>query len=339
MASPDFFQKQVDGRGREISYTSKTMRRTLGLLSACAVVAFACGTDSDRNSSPGLSSQPTDSSATETLSIYVVNYPLQYFAERIGGDLVEVSFPAPSGVDPAYWAPGAEEIAAYQQADLILLNGLGYAKWLERATLPAKKLVDTSVGYQNRRIPLTEGAVHSHGPEGEHSHKGYAFTSWLDLRIAQEQAGAIAAALVAAAPESEATFQANLDLLLADLQALEVELEAATQAIGDQPLLFSHPVYQYLEAGYGLEGRSVHWEPGEPVSEDLWQELTAVLEDHPARWMIWEGEPLPEVASRLADLGVASIVYDPCGNRPDSGDWQSVMRRNLAALGSIGASE
>jgi zinc transport system substrate-binding protein len=310
------------------------MRRTLGLLSACAVVAFACGTDSDRNSSPELSSQPTDSSATETLSIYVV-----YFAERIGGDRVEVRFPAPSDVDPAYWAPGPEEIAAYQQADLILLNGLGYAKWLERATLPATKLVDTSVGYQDRRIPLTEGAVHSHGPEGEHSHKGYAFTSWLDPRIAQEQARAIAAALVAAAPESEAVFQANLESLITDLQALEGDLEAAAQAIGDRPLLFSHPVYQYLEAGYGLEGRSVHWEPGEPVSEDQWQELTAVLEDHPARWMIWEGQPSSEVVDRLADLGIESVVYDPCGNRPGSGDWLSVMRRNLSALGPLGLSE
>ncbi len=306
---------------------------------ACAVVAYACGPESDQTSSLELSSQPTESSAAETLSIYVVNYPLQYFAERIGGGLVEVRFPAPGGVDPAYWAPGPDAIAAYQQADLILLNGLGYAKWLERATLPATKLVDTSLGYRDRRIPLTEGAVHSHGPEGEHSHKGYAFTGWLDPRIAQEQARAIGAALVAAAPESEALFLTNLGSLIADLQALEVDLETAAQAIGDQPLVFSHPVYQYLEAGYGLEGRAVHWEPGEPVSEDQWQELTAVLEDHPARWMIWEGPPSSEVASRLADLGIGSVVYDPCGNRPDSGDWLSVMRRNVAALGPLGLPE
>ena len=32
----------------------------------------------------------------------------------------------------------------YQGADLILLNGATYAKWIDRVTLPASKLVDTS---------------------------------------------------------------------------------------------------------------------------------------------------------------------------------------------------
>jgi len=35
------------------------------------------------------------------LSVYTVNYPLQYFAEKIGGEYVDVQFPAPSDVDPA----------------------------------------------------------------------------------------------------------------------------------------------------------------------------------------------------------------------------------------------
>ena len=75
------------------------------------------------------------------LSVYVVNYPLQYFAERIGGKHVNVSFPAPQGVDPAYWSPDAEVVVAYQEADVILLNGAGYARWVGRASLPYAKLV------------------------------------------------------------------------------------------------------------------------------------------------------------------------------------------------------
>ena len=34
--------------------------------------------------------------AAERLSVYTVNYPLAYFAERIGGNHVEVVFPAAS---------------------------------------------------------------------------------------------------------------------------------------------------------------------------------------------------------------------------------------------------
>jgi ABC-type Zn uptake system ZnuABC Zn-binding protein ZnuA len=74
--------------------------------------------------------------------VYTVNYPLQYFAERIGGDRVDVRLPAPADVDPAYWSPGAETVAAYQGADLILLNGAGYAQWVQRASLPRAQRVD-----------------------------------------------------------------------------------------------------------------------------------------------------------------------------------------------------
>ena len=66
--------------------------------------------------------------AGEQLTACVVNYPLQYFAERIGGEHINVVFPAPADVDPAYWMPDTPTITAYQQADLILLNGARYAK-------------------------------------------------------------------------------------------------------------------------------------------------------------------------------------------------------------------
>ena len=37
------------------------------------------------------------------LTVYVVNYPLQYFAERIAGEHARVVFPAPPDEDPALW--------------------------------------------------------------------------------------------------------------------------------------------------------------------------------------------------------------------------------------------
>ena len=107
-----------------------------------------------------------------------MNYPLQYFAERIGGEHVEVSFPAPPDGDPAYWNPDPDSVAAYQQADLILLNGASYAKWVAIVTLPTSKLVDTSKGFRDRYIIIEGAVVHSHGPEGEHSHGETAFTTW-----------------------------------------------------------------------------------------------------------------------------------------------------------------
>ena len=143
-----------------------------------AVLLAGCGgNDSDKVA-------PVAEETTDTLVIYTVNYPLAYFAETIGGDLVEVVFPAPADQDPAYWSPDADTIAAYQAADLILLNGAGYAKWVDRATLPSSRLVDTGAAFADRLIEMESVTTHSHGPEGEHEHGGWAFTTWLDPMLA-----------------------------------------------------------------------------------------------------------------------------------------------------------
>ncbi|MEA3275247.1 MAG: hypothetical protein U9Q81_08160, partial [Pseudomonadota bacterium] len=62
------------------------MNRPFLLLSA-ALLAFAAQTIA----------------ASERLVLYTVNYPLQYFAERIAGEHAQVVFPAPADVDPAFW--------------------------------------------------------------------------------------------------------------------------------------------------------------------------------------------------------------------------------------------
>ena len=70
-------------------------------------------------------------------------------------------------------------------------------------------------------------------------------------------------------------------------------------------------------------------------SESMWQELTTLLSSHPAKWMIWEGEPSADIRAKLAELGVHSIVFAPCGGAPAAGDFASVMKRNIEALKTL----
>jgi zinc transport system substrate-binding protein len=291
----------------------------------CLLLAAACASTDDG------SDASTPSADEGPLSVYVVNYPLQYFAERIGGELVEVHFPAPPDVDPALWSPAAEAIAAYQRSDLILLNGATYAKWTERVTLPMSKVVDTSASFQDRYIVVENAVVHSHGPEGEHSHGATAFTTWLDPTLAIEQAKAVRDALIGARPQNRPAFEAGFDALETDLRALDERIEKAVGG-SDKPLVGSHPVYQYLERRYGLNLETVHFEPDVAPDRDGFQGLERLLEDHPAKWILWEDTPLQETEQKLRDLGLASVVYAPCGNHPTSGDFLSVMEENVAAL-------
>lgn len=266
------------------------------------------------------------------LSVYVVNYPLKYIAERIGGEQVLVTLPAPADVDPAFWMPAAQQIAAYQRAHLILLNGASYARWVQRVSLPASRMVDTSAAFSGRLIPMAGQSTHSHGTTGEHRHGDVAFTTWLDPLQAIEQAASVRDALIRLRPDAATDFRHGFVALEKDLRELDERLAAAFAARSGQPLLFSHPVYQYLIRRYGIDGHAVHWEPDTAPDPDQWQALDRLLAEHPARSMLWEGAPDPAIVAELKRRGVETIVFEPGANQPSEGDYLGVMRNNLRGL-------
>jgi len=267
------------------------------------------------------------------LLVCAVNYPLAYFAERIGGDLIEVHFPKIDG-DPAFWKPSRVDIRKFQQADVILLNGATYAKWRGTASLPDSKTVDTSADFQDPLLPVKVEVEHQHGKEGEHSHAGTAFTTWLDLKQAGQQAKAIRDALVKRLPDSQPILDENFSALNKELSEVEAELSEVAEKFGQTPLVGSHPVYQYLARGYDLNIISVHWEPSVMPDAAGWEALSNLRKKHPAKIMLWEEEPAKEIVEKLKELGVASVVFNPCGNRHRSLDWLAVMRTNISRLGA-----
>lgn len=133
-------------------------------------------------------------------------------------------------------------------------------------------------------------------------------------------------------PALAATINTHLAGLKADFATLDRDLKTIAAGKPGLPLLGSHPVYQYLARRYGLNLQSVHWEPNEMPPEAEWGALKQLLTRHAARTMIWEAAPSPAITERLVKLGVRSVVYDPCGNRPANGDFMSVMRTNLENL-------
>jgi len=261
---------------------------------------------------------------------YAVNYPLAWMGERVGGEDVNVVFPAPDDVDPAHWQPSPETILNYQAADLVLLNGAGYAAWIQFASLSPGRLVDTSRGLSARFVQAGR-VTHSHGPGGDHDHGNVASHTWLDPTFAAAQAHAIADALAPYVPTAEA----RLESLEADLAHLDVRLGVAFRGFSDVGVLYSHPVYQYLDARYGLDGRSVSWEPDEEPGEAEWQRLAQRLRNQPASVMLWERDPLRTTEARLGALGVTSVVFKTGATTPVAGDYLTLMQANIDRLAAI----
>ena len=61
--------------------------------------------------------------------VYTVNYPLQFFAEAIAGDDLEVIFPAPPDVDPADWTPDADTLLDVGLLRLLVLQARDDRGW------------------------------------------------------------------------------------------------------------------------------------------------------------------------------------------------------------------
>ncbi|MGO8698940.1 MAG: metal ABC transporter solute-binding protein, Zn/Mn family [Limisphaerales bacterium] len=264
--------------------------------------------------------------------VAVVNYPLWYFTSRIAGNRVDLVFPIPPSEDPAFWKPTAKDLQPYQQADLILLNGADYEKWLPTSVLPLARQVVTSTAFADQYMTNGEVITHSHGNEGLHSHGLLDFNTWMDPDQAKLQAEAVHDQLVQLVPAARREFDTNLSGLEKDLDDLDALLARASGPLGYTPLLGSHPVYHYAARRYRWNLKSVHWEPDEMPSDAEWRKFEQLHSEHPAKIMIWEEDPLPAVAARLRQMGIEPIAFETCASQPKEGDFLTAMKSNAARL-------
>lgn len=281
----------------------------------------------------GTGSGSPSARAEAPVTIVAVNAPLAWMAERLAGEHARVVMPVPAGRDPAFWRPAVADIAAAQRADLILLNGAGYAAWTTKATLPRGRLVDTSAAFRDKLI-ATETVTHSHGAEGEHSHVGNASHVWLDFGLARAQAHAIAEALARRLPQEREAIETALAALEVELDALDRAAKSVGAALADRPLLASHPRFQYLARAYGLSITSLALDPDETPDETTWSALDALMAETGATAMLWERAPTEETAAALGERGIAIVVFEPGGDAAKT-SFPDRMRANLHRLAAL----
>ena len=138
---------------------------TIAAIVLVLVASLGCGEDADDD---------------DGLSVVASIYPLGYFTERIGGDLVTVHTLVAPGVEAHGFEPTASDLRTIGAADLVVMNGLELEPWLERA-LDALEDSDTRVvleaADESQAIPgamdVHEGEGHGHEEEGEgHEEEG-----------------------------------------------------------------------------------------------------------------------------------------------------------------------
>ena len=96
---------------------------------------------------PNLSSEISTTENSKLQIVTSANF-LYEFSQNIGKEMIDVTLLVPMGADPHDWEPTIRDTERLQEADMIIVNGIGYEHWLnslEVTDIPGI-LVDTSNG-------------------------------------------------------------------------------------------------------------------------------------------------------------------------------------------------
>jgi len=278
-------------------------------------------------------------SASPTKRIFAVSYPLQFLTRSVAGEEIEVLMPYGKDEDPKTARPSRDAIAEMQSADLIVANGTGatYVGWLATVSLPDSKVVNTATrGLSLKEYIAVENAsiVHSHGPEGEHSHPVMASRTWLDPALAKKQANYISKQLKRVYPDQTEAFDANLKSLNNKLDGLSENFE--TLKTQDLAVFSQDASFKFFSRAVGVEDQILTWfnkdlEPKskESLRTDLEKQI-ASFKTKPKFLLVKDDLKLTPVQLEvLQSIEIKPLVLDSLDKKPDEGDFITALQSNV----------
>ena len=201
---------------------------------------------------------------SDKLTVVATFYPLAYLTERIGGDHVTVTQLVPSNTEIHSWEPSASNIAATQDANIIVYNGAGADHWMEDDIIPSlsqsnnRVVVETTHGLTLIANQEHEEHEHEHeAGEEEHDHGEFDPHTWISPYMAAQQAEKIYDALVQADPANQDDYTQNWQTLQSELTQLDTEYSQGLQNAAVSQIFVSHEAYGYLADRYGFEQNGV----------------------------------------------------------------------------------
>ena len=286
------------------------MHKPLLAVAAGAFLIAGCSA-ADSDNSPGAASQ---------VSVVASHYPVQFLAEQIGGDLVNVETLTSPGTEPHDLELTPQQVGEVQNASAVF-----YLADFQPA-------VDDAVGEASgTAVDLSEGLPLL---TGEDDHGGTDPHVWLDPVLMQQMATTVADTLAQQDPDNAQAYQDNAAQLDEELAALNTEWQDGTANCEVTTLVVSHEAFGYLANQYGFEQRGISGlSPETEPSAAAIADLTQFVRDNNVTTVYTETLVDPAVAETVAaEAGVQTAVLDPLEGPPADGDYLDAMRANLQTV-------
>jgi len=229
----------------------------------------------------------------EKINTTVSIVPLAYFAERIGGDWVNVNIMVGPGESPHTYEPTPEKMVAVSESPIFFSIGVEYEQvWLPKFedANPDMVVVDTSAGIEritmNDRIDLSaaidEADEHDHDEaedtDHDHEESGLDPHVWLSPENGKIIAENMLNGLIELAPQHEADFRSNYDALIADIDDTDAQIKEILAGSENRPFMVFHPSWGYFAKQYNLQQVALEVEGQEPSASELAQLVDLALE-------------------------------------------------------------
>lgn len=344
----------------------RSYRVIIGVLSLVAILILgACGAEESSNQTAEDNEASSDNNETR-LKIYTTLYPLEYFAEQIGAENVEVESILPLGADAHTYEPTSKTMVDIAEADAFIYNGAdmeSYAASIEEAL----ENEDVSILEAAEGIALLdhvhdhgeettehdhaeegheqEEEEHDHAEEGEHAEEeGHEHGDkdphvWLDPIRSISLAEKIKNLLVELMPEAENEFETNFSNLQTKLEELDTDFHQRLEQAARDEILVTHAAYGYWEEVYGVEQIAISGiSPSSEPSQKQLEDVIDTVKEHDIHYLLFEQNVEPKVANVIQDeTGVDSLYIHNLAvlteaDLENNEDYFTLMNRNLDTL-------
>ena len=267
---------------------------------------------------------------------------------EVGGERVTVTTLVGPDGDAHVYEPTPADAQTVAAAQVVFVNGLGFEGWLDRlieaseykGTIAVATEGVTALKMAEEGHDHAEGEEHDHAEEAGHDHGGTDPHAWQSIGNARIYVSNIAQALIAADPEGEAIYSANATAYLAELSAVDAEIQAAIASLPEarRSVVTSHDAFGYFAAAYGMtfhapEGQSTEAEPSAADVATLITQMKA--EAIPAVFVenITDSRLLEQITSETG-AKIGGTLFSDALSGPDgpAGTYLDMMRHNVATL-------
>jgi zinc transport system substrate-binding protein len=208
-------------------------------------------------------SNMTNTNTNQTrLKVVASFYPIYEFVKQIGGNKVDVSTLIPIGVEPHDFEPTIQQIQNAESANLIVYNGAGLEKWIDKIN-------------SNFKVDASQGANLIVGNDSQ-SNGAYDPHIWLDPILVAKEVENIKDAIIKADPTNSQYYNANAANFIGQLTNLDNKIKTDLSNCSKKDFIAFHNAFTYFAKRYDLNQHSILGST--PEGEILPQRLQQVIQ-------------------------------------------------------------